>query len=51
MSVAKLFSHGGSQVACPPKEFQFKGTAVHVRRVGSEVVLSALMRYRCDTGA
>ena len=42
MSVAKLFSHGGSQAVCLPREFHFKGTEVHVRRVGSEVVLSAL---------
>jgi antitoxin VapB len=44
MSVAKLFSHGGSQAVCLPKEFHFKGSEVHVRRVGSEVVLSALPR-------
>lgn len=42
MSVAKLFSHGGSQAVRLPKEFRFAGTEVHVRRVGSEVVLSAL---------
>jgi antitoxin VapB len=42
MSVAKLFSHGGSQAVRLPKEFRFEGTEVHVRRVGSEVVLSAL---------
>lgn len=42
MSVAKLFSHGSSQAVRLPKEFRFEGTEVHVRRVGSEVVLSAL---------
>ena len=42
MSIAKLFSHGGSQAVRLPKEFRFEGTEVHVRRVGSEVVLSAL---------
>jgi antitoxin VapB len=41
MSVAKLFSHGGSQAVRLPKEFRFEGTEVHVRRVGNEVVLSA----------
>ncbi len=42
MSVAKLFAHGGSQAVRLPKEFRFEGTEVHVRRVGDEVVLSAL---------
>jgi antitoxin VapB len=41
MSVAKLFTHGGSQAVRLPKEFRFEGTEVHVRRVGNEVVLSA----------
>lgn len=41
MSVAKLFTHGGSQAVRLPKEFRFEGTEVHVRRVGAEVVLSA----------
>ena len=41
MSVAKLFSRGGSQAVCLPREFHFKGTEVHVRRIGIEVVLSA----------
>ena len=40
MSVAKLFTHGGSQAVRLPKEFRFEGTQVHVRRVGNEVVLS-----------
>lgn len=44
MSVAKLFSHSGSQAVCLPKEFHFEGTEVHVRQVGSEVVSSALPR-------
>ena len=42
MTVAKLFTHGGSQAVRLPKEFRFEGTEVHVRRVGNEVVLSAL---------
>lgn len=41
MSVAKLFTHGGSQAVRLPKEFRFEGSFVHVRRVGNEVVLSA----------
>jgi antitoxin VapB len=41
MSVAKLFTHGGSQAVRLPKEYRFEGTEVHVRRVGNEVVLSA----------
>lgn len=42
MSSAKLFTHGGSQAVRLPKEFRFAGTEVHVRRVGNEVVLSAV---------
>ena len=41
MSLAKLFTHGGSQAVRLPKEFRFAGTEVHVRRMGNEVVLSA----------
>jgi antitoxin VapB len=41
MTVAELFTHGGSQAVRLPKEFRFEGTEVHVRRVGNEVVLSA----------
>ena len=42
MTTAKLFTHGGSQAVRLPKEFRFKGTEVHVRRVGNDVVLSAM---------
>ena len=42
MPAAKLFTHGGSQAVRLPKEFRFEGTEVHVRRVGNEVVLSAV---------
>jgi antitoxin VapB len=41
MTVAKLFTHGGSQAVRLPKEFRFEGSEVHVRRVGGDVVLSA----------
>jgi len=40
MSVAKLFTHGGSQAVRLPKDFRFEGTEVYVRRVGDDVVLS-----------
>jgi antitoxin VapB len=42
MRQAKLFNHGGSQAVRLPKEFRFEGQAVYVRRVGQEVVLSAV---------
>jgi antitoxin VapB len=42
MPAAKLFIHGGSQAVRLPKEFRFEGSEVHVRRVGNEVVLSAV---------
>jgi antitoxin VapB len=42
MSTAKLFTHGGSQAVRLPKDFRFEGTEVHVRRVGADVVLSAI---------
>jgi antitoxin VapB len=42
MSVARLFTQGGRQAVCLPKEFRFEGTEVHLRRVGNEVVLSVL---------
>jgi antitoxin VapB len=42
MPSAKLFTHGGSQAVRLPKEFRFEGKEVHVRRVGQDVVLSAI---------
>lgn len=41
MTMAKLFTHGGSQAVRLPKEFRFEGREVHVRRVGNDVILSA----------
>jgi antitoxin VapB len=42
MGLARLFTHGGSQAVRLPREFRFEGIdAVHVRRVGDDVVLSA----------
>lgn len=40
MTIAKLFTHGGSQAVRLPKEFRFEGREVHVRRMGADVVLS-----------
>jgi antitoxin VapB len=40
MTLAKLFTHGGSQAVRLPKEFRFEGREVHVRRVGVDVILS-----------
>ena len=48
MRPAKLFSHGGSQAVRLPKEFRFEGTEVYVRRVGNEVVLSAVPPLSAD---
>lgn len=42
MSIARIFTHGGSQAVRLPKEFRFDVTTVHVRKVGNEVVLSAI---------
>jgi antitoxin VapB len=41
MSIAKLFTHGGSQALRLPREFRFEGTEVHIRRSGQDVILSA----------
>ena len=41
MALAKLFTHGGSQAVRLPKEFRFEGSVVHMRRVGTDVFLSA----------
>ncbi len=41
MSIARIFTHGGSQAVRLPKEFRFDVETVHVRWVGQEVVLSA----------
>lgn len=38
-SVARLFQNGQSQAVRLPREFRFEGDRVHVRRVGSAVVL------------
>jgi antitoxin VapB len=40
MTIAKLFTHGGSQAVRLPKEFRFDGAEVFVRRVGDDVILS-----------
>ena len=48
MAIAKIFTHGGSQAVRLPKEFRFDAPAVHVRRVGREVILSALPAHGPD---
>lgn len=37
---AKIFMNNRSQAVRLPKDFQFEGTEVFIRKVGSEVVLS-----------
>ena len=41
MNTAKIFKSGNSQAVRLPKEFQFKGNEVYVKRVGSNVILIA----------
>ncbi len=49
MSLAKLFTHGGSQAVRLPKDFRFAGTEVHVRRVGEDVILSPRPEAKLQT--
>lgn len=39
MKTAKLFRNGESQAVRLPKEFRFVGNEVHIKRVGTAVVL------------
>ena len=39
MKTAKLFQNGGSQAVRLPKEFQFSGTEVFVKKLGNVVLL------------
>ena len=39
MNTAKLFRNGHSQAVRLPKEFQFRGGEVRIRRVGRAVIL------------
>ena len=39
VKTAKLFWNGRSQAVRLPKEFRFKGETVHIRRVGTTVLL------------
>ena len=48
MAIAKIFTHGGSQAVRLPKEFRFDAPAVHVRKVGREIILSALPPQGAD---
>ena len=38
---AKLISQGGHHYVVLPKEFEFKGNAVRIRKVGDAVILGA----------
>ncbi len=42
MKTARLFKNGRSQAVRLPKEFRMPGDAVHIKRVGSAVVLLPL---------
>ncbi len=39
MDTAKIFKSGNSQAVRLPKEFQFKGNEVYIKRVGANVIL------------
>jgi len=41
MNTAKIFKSGNSQAVRLPKEFQFKGNEVYVKRVGQNIILTA----------
>lgn len=42
MKTAKLFQNGGSQAVRLPKEFQFEGERVLIKKVGRSIVLFPL---------
>lgn len=50
MTTAKLFQHGGSQAVRLPREFQFDGGEVSIRRQGRNVVLEPLPLRRWPKG-
>ena len=39
--IAKIFMNGRSQAIRLPKEFRFEGDEVYVRKMGSDVIISA----------
>jgi antitoxin VapB len=39
METAKLFNNGNSQAVILPKEFQFQGSEVYIKKIGSVIVL------------
>ena len=39
MQTAKLFANGRSQAVRLPKEYQFKGENVYIRKIGEAVIL------------
>lgn len=41
MNTAKIFKSGNSQAIRLPKEFQFDGNEVYIKRVGQNIILTA----------
>ena len=39
METAKLFKNGDTQAVILPKEFQFQGSEVYIKKIGSVIVL------------
>ena len=39
MNTAKIFKSGNSQAVRLPKEYQFKGDEVYIKRVGTNIIL------------
>jgi antitoxin VapB len=48
MKTAKLFKNGRSQAVRLPKEFQFQGDQVRIRRLGRGVLLEPLEQTEFD---
>ena len=40
MNTAKLFKNGNSQAVRLPKEFQFQGAEVYIKKVGQNIILT-----------
>jgi antitoxin VapB len=45
-SIAKLFTHDGSQAVRLPKEFRFEGKEVRISRIGDRVILEPVGELR-----
>ena len=44
--IAQLFMNGRSQAVRLPKQFRFEGKQVHIKKVGSSVVLTPMQKDR-----